>query len=108
MGACAVALRQVRGLSVEAVGVAIVDSEAGEPVYAAARRAVAGIRTVGEPWAVDLSGDPAWFATDVADAVDVPAGDGGTVPAGARASGVLVGFRPLTRADFPDVVSWQH
>jgi aminoglycoside 6'-N-acetyltransferase len=108
MGACAVALRQVRGLSVEVVGVARVEAEAGEPVYAAARRAVSGIRTVGERWAVDLSGDPAWFAADVPDAVDVPAGDGGTVPAGARASGVLVGFRPLTRADLPDVVTWQR
>jgi len=75
-----------------------------------------------EPWAVDLSGEPAWFAADVpdaieadavradaveADAVRVATVRSSTVPSGARAPGVLIGFRRLTRADFADVVTWQ-
>jgi aminoglycoside 6'-N-acetyltransferase len=124
MGACAVALRRIRGVSVEVVGTARVDLEPGEAVCEAACRAVS--RAVGvdlEPWAVDLSGEPAWFAVDVADAVDGPGdsgapdhrerGQGATakgsaVPAGARAPDVRIGFRLLTRADFADVVAWQR
>ncbi|MFL6135153.1 MAG: GNAT family N-acetyltransferase [Nocardioidaceae bacterium] len=109
---------------VEVVGLARADLEPGEPVYAAACRAVSRVaRAPVEPWAVDLSGEPAWFAADVRDAVEpdaiepdavepdgveVETAPGPTVPSGARAPGVLIGFRPLTRADFADVVTWQR
>src|SRR4051794_27201371 len=119
MRACAVALRRMRGMSVEVVGLARADLEPGEPVYAAACRAVSRVaRASVELWAVDLSGEPAWFAADVPDAVEPDAVEpdgveletvpGPTVPSGARAPGVLIGFRPLTRADFADVVTWQR
>src|SRR3954453_7441566 len=116
MRACAVALRRIRGMSVEVVGRARADLEPGEPVYAAACRAVSRVvRASVEPWAVDLSGEPAWFAADVpdafepnpfrpdavepdaaeADAVGVATVPRSTVPSGARAPGVLIGFRRL-------------
>src|SRR3954463_13871968 len=71
MRACAVALRRIRGMSVEVVGLARAGLEPGEPVYAAACRAVSRVaRAPVEPWAVDLAGEPAWFAADVRDAVE--------------------------------------
>ncbi|MFL6134494.1 MAG: GNAT family N-acetyltransferase [Nocardioidaceae bacterium] len=81
----------------------------GEPVYAAACRAV--VETLDEPlepWAVDLSGACAWFAVDVPDAVEVPRSSGPGDRPGSRVPAVLIGFRPLSRADFADVVAWQR
>jgi RimJ/RimL family protein N-acetyltransferase len=138
MGACAVALRRTRGIAVDVLGVARTDLRTGEPVFAAACRAASqGVGIPLQPWAVDLSGEPAWFAVDVPDTVDVAAtvdlartadvpravaepraADRSlpvvvtdrhpAVPSGARAPDVLIGFRPLTRADFPNVVTWQR
>jgi aminoglycoside 6'-N-acetyltransferase len=119
MTGCAVTLRRARGVAAETVGELRTDVRPGEPVYVAACRAVHQELGVAlEPWAVDLSGEPAWFAVDVPDAVDVPpgvvstcstgrAGAGSTGRPGSQVPGVLVGFRPLTRADFADVVTWQ-
>ena len=102
----------------------------GEPVLAAALRVLAeqtGIEDT-DVWAVDLSGRWALLAADVADDVRVRLRDpehdrcawltpdeaalrtGPEQPAVTRAAAVprvRVGFRPLTRADFPDVVAWQ-
>jgi aminoglycoside 6'-N-acetyltransferase len=61
-----------------------------------------------QPWAVDLSGDRRWLAVDApapvvdhGDAAEDLAARARTMPR------VVVGFRPMTRADFPSVVSWQ-
>ena len=105
----------------------------GEPVLAAALRALgeeAGIDEA-DVWAVDLSGSWALFAADVADDVTVDLRDRAhdrcawlspeeaaarirpeevaraQVARAAAVPRVSVGFRPLTRADFPDVVAWQ-
>jgi aminoglycoside 6'-N-acetyltransferase len=105
----------------------------GEPVLTAALRELAeeaGI-TDADVWAVDLSEDWALFAADVAAELEVDLVDpehdrfewvdaatararilpsevahavvdrAGVVPR------VSIGFRPMTRADFPDVVAWQ-
>jgi RimJ/RimL family protein N-acetyltransferase len=104
----------------------------GEPVYAAARRAlreVAGLEAL-DLWSVDLSGQRAVFAAEVPDDVvvdlrgsrhdrhawlspDLAAGvmrsEEARTPIvrAARVPAVRLGFRPLTRADFADVVAWQ-
>jgi RimJ/RimL family protein N-acetyltransferase/8-oxo-dGTP pyrophosphatase MutT (NUDIX family) len=103
----------------------------GEPVYAAALRELreqAGLEAL-DVWAVDLSGRWAVFAAEVPDdaVVDLraPGHDrfawlspdeaaGRIRPEGrshvARAAAVpavRLAFRPLTRADFADVVAWQ-
>jgi aminoglycoside 6'-N-acetyltransferase len=109
-----VVLRRDRGLNVEVVGVARTDLRPGESVSGAAGRAVR--EAVGvplEPWAVDLSGECAWLAVDVPDAVRVDAG----APSGADPDERLAkvatipaaspAFRAMTRADFRDVVRWQ-
>lgn len=87
----------------------------GEPL---ARTAIRHLRDAGfaaaDPWAVDLSAPVALFAADFSDA-DRPAFD--LIPRMttdkvarriAGASGVSVGFRPLTRGDFADAVRWTH
>jgi aminoglycoside 6'-N-acetyltransferase len=131
---CAVALRRERGAAAEVAGVVGCVVEPGESLYGAACRAVReAVDAALEPWAVDLSGDCAWFAVDVPDAVAVPTegvvstgstsrGAGSTPRAGstphagstdrglelsARVPVVTIAFRPLTRADFADVVRWQ-
>jgi RimJ/RimL family protein N-acetyltransferase/8-oxo-dGTP pyrophosphatase MutT (NUDIX family) len=104
----------------------------GEPVYAAARRALreeTGLEAL-DVWAVDLAGQSAVFAAEVPDdaVVDLrgsgheghawltPDEAAGRIrPEGARADvaraaavpAARVAFRPLTRADFADVVAWQ-
>jgi aminoglycoside 6'-N-acetyltransferase len=66
-----------------------------------------------QPWAVDLSGDRCWLAADVPatvldddNAADDLADDG-LVTRARAVPRVTLGFRVLTRADFPAVVSWQ-
>ncbi len=104
----------------------------GEPVHLAALRALrdAGVAAT-EVWAVDLSGRWAVFAADVPDDVGVdlsgtgydrhewltaaeatariqPSEVGEThVARAAAVPPVRLGFRPLTRADLADVVTWQ-
>jgi aminoglycoside 6'-N-acetyltransferase len=61
-----------------------------------------------QPWAVDLSGDRRRLAVDVPAPVVDDADASDELAARTRAMPrVLVGFRPMTRADFPSVVSWQ-
>lgn len=83
---------------------------AGESVYGAARRALHEVGPADvEPWAVDLSGPVAVLAADVPDEVllDHLAVDRDDLAARVQAMpDVRVGFRPMTRADFPDVVRW--
>jgi len=86
---------------------------AGESVYGAALRA---LREVGldrvEPWAVDLSTKLGLFACDVPDSYDLGQLRSDSRPdLAARMAAVpqaTLGFRPLTRADLPDVVRWVH
>ena len=79
--------------------------------------AAAATRAVHEPdgpaadvWAVDLSGPDACFAVDVLGSPWRPAGrvlrPGGSAKVAAIPC-ATVAFRPLTRADLPDVVTWQ-
>jgi RimJ/RimL family protein N-acetyltransferase len=104
----------------------------GEPVYPAALRELreeAGIDP-GDVWAVDLSGRWAVFGCEVADDVEVtlhdaehdrfewlPAADATArvLPSDVAAAQIvaleriptaIVALRPMTRADFPDVVHW--
>lgn len=84
---------------------------AGESVDGAARRVLKDAGLVGvEPWAVDLSEKQGVLAVDAPDTADLsalPVGDGSeAVSRAAGIPGVVVGFRPLTRADLPDVVRW--
>jgi RimJ/RimL family protein N-acetyltransferase len=84
---------------------------AGEPVYAAALRALTAAGVAGPaPWAVDLSGVQAVYAADVADTVDLTglAAVNGedAVAAAVAVPPVSLAFRPLTRADLPDLVRW--
>jgi aminoglycoside 6'-N-acetyltransferase len=64
--------------------------EQGESLLACARRLVRDttVPDADEPWPLDLSRDPAEFRAGQQD--------------------LTIGFRPLTRADFPDVVAWQR
>lgn len=85
---------------------------AGEPVYGAARRA---LRAVGlaalDPWAVDLSGRVATFAADAPDQVVVEHLALARDEVATRVQQMPeagIAFRPMTRADFPDVVRWTH
>ncbi|MGI8899609.1 MAG: GNAT family N-acetyltransferase [Nocardioides sp.] len=86
---------------------------AGESVYGGALRALRAAGLDGlAPWAVDLSGSEAVFACDVPDDHDLGQLRRETrVDLAARMAAVpeaLLGFRPLTRADLPDVVRWVH
>ena len=103
----------------------------GESAYAAARRVLrerTGLEAL-DVWAVDLSGQWAVFAAEVPDDVVVDLRDSehdrhAWVPAdeaigrirpeartrvtrAAAVPAVRLAFRPLTRADFADVVAWQ-
>jgi RimJ/RimL family protein N-acetyltransferase len=91
----------------------------GEPLYAAAVRALREVGIDGaEVWAVDLAAPAPVFACDVPDDTLVGGGfawlDGaaataasGTVARVDAVPRVSIGFRAMTRADFPDVVRWQ-
>ncbi|QNN55131.1 GNAT family N-acetyltransferase [Nocardioides mesophilus] len=65
-----------------------------------------------EPWAVDLAERQALLACDVPDTVGLhhlrldPRED--AVARVAAVPRAVIGFRPLTRADLPDVVRWVH
>ncbi len=103
-------LRRAVGRGVEVPGAVSTDVRAGESLAAAATRAVrAAGEAVADVWAVDLSGSDACFALDVLD--DHRHWQAG--PAAGRAFQVAaipfatIAFRPMTRADFPDVVTWQ-
>lgn len=85
---------------------------AGESVDGAVRRTLreAGLPAL-EPWAVDLSGKRAVLGCDVPDTVDVSAlarADlhSEDVRKALRVPRVAIGFRPMSRADLPDVVRW--
>ena len=84
---------------------------AGESVHAAAQRALRQVGLGGyEAWAVDLSGPVAVMAVDVpgevrTDHLPVDHGDEAVARAVAVPD-VRLGFRPMTRADFLDVVRW--
>jgi aminoglycoside 6'-N-acetyltransferase len=67
----------------------LLQGAAGEPVYGLALRHLQERGMVGDLWAVDLSARPTVFGYE-----DVPS--------------VRIGFRPMTRADLPDVVRWQQ
>jgi aminoglycoside 6'-N-acetyltransferase len=66
----------------------LLQGAAEEPVYAYVLGRLQERGLAGEVWAVDLSGQPRVFGYE-----DVPT--------------VRIGFRPMTRADLPDVVAWQ-
>ncbi|QWZ09189.1 acetyltransferase [Nocardioides panacis] len=88
--------------------------EPGESVQGTALRAVQRATGIvgADVWAVDLSGPWAVLAVDVPDTVRVgprPAGEPPDDPV-ARVRAIpwaTVAFRPLTRADLADVVTWQ-
>jgi aminoglycoside 6'-N-acetyltransferase len=101
---------------VEVVGRIHTEVRSGESVSGAAGRAVR--EAVGvplDPWAVDLSGQCAWLAVDVPDAVEVPdavrlggsASEDPRLQQVARIPAVTLAFRAMTRADLRDVVRWQ-
>ncbi|CAN5510893.1 hypothetical protein BH10ACT10_BH10ACT10_10580 [soil metagenome] len=105
-------LRRAGRSGVEVVRAVSTDVRAGESLAAAATRAAGDLLDVStaDVWAVDLSGPEACFALDLV-------GDRGHPPV--RAPGgwqakvatiplVTIGFRPMTRADLPDVVTWQR
>jgi aminoglycoside 6'-N-acetyltransferase len=86
----------------------------GESVHVAALRVLARATGWGDGdvWVVDLSSRPAVFAADVPDSVTVAPLDAGDADDGLVARvrtipQVRLGFRPMTRADFADVVTWQ-
>jgi RimJ/RimL family protein N-acetyltransferase len=90
----------------------------GEPLLAAAGRAVGDLAgpSGGALWPLDLSGTPAVFVCDAPDAAGTAGVDLGWRGAetadeptrrALRVPWVSVAFRPLTRADFRDVVAWQ-
>jgi aminoglycoside 6'-N-acetyltransferase len=103
--------------------------EPGEALLAGVRRLLreqAGIADA-DVWAVDLSGSWGLFACEVTDASVVQQGSGTStawlaadesarrlsadtaalLAQADRIPGVTLAFRPMTRADFPDVVAWQ-
>ena len=89
--------------------------DVAEPLYGAALRV---LRDTGldrlEPWAVDLSGAVPLLAADAPDhlGMDLPAAAPADDAESARWARVAAtpltsfGFRPMTRADFPDVARW--
>ncbi len=82
----------------------------GESLVGAARRLVREQVDVGrpEPWALDLSGPTAVFGCDLPSTVGpVPGVEDALARRVAAVPSVTVAFRPLGRADFPDVVAWQ-
>ena len=110
MSACTVVLRRAGRSGVEVVGAVTTDVGPGEGLAAAAARAVREVTGVAaDVWAVDLAGPDACFAADVlgepARPAHAPASDWATKVAGIPFA--TVAFRPMTRADFPDVVAWQ-
>jgi RimJ/RimL family protein N-acetyltransferase len=108
MSSCTVVLRRSSGVGVEVLGAVSAQARAGEALAAAAARAL-DAEGVPDVWAVDLSGPEACFALDLLGDQGRPlavAPTGWAEKAGAIPS-VSVGFRPMTRADFPDVVAWQ-
>ena len=61
-----------------------------------------------EPWPLDLSGEVAAFVCEATSVqMSEPVTDIALVARAQRFPQVTIGFRPLTRADFPDVVAWQ-
>jgi len=81
---------------------------AGTPVLAAAEDAVRRASGESHPdvWAVDLAADPALLGCVVSRPVTGQAA--GELGQRTRAAAdARIGFRPMTRADFPDVVTWQ-
>lgn len=66
------------------------DPGAGESIYHAVERQLAEVGvTCAELWPLDLEHEPPLFACETA-------------------ASVLLSFRPMTRADFPDLVRWQQ
>jgi RimJ/RimL family protein N-acetyltransferase len=80
----------------------------GSSVRTAAQDAVrrAGGDRRPDVWAIDLSGDPLVLGCRVSVGMRGAAPAGSSAP-GSAADEVRIGFRPMTRADFPDVVAWQ-
>lgn len=103
-------LRRAGGAGVQVLGAISTVLRAEESLAAAATRAVhAPDGPAADVWAVDLSGPDACFAVDVL-------GSRGSWPVGSAAGWepkvaaipwVTIAFRPMTRADLPDVVTWQ-
>ncbi len=103
-------LRRAGGAGVQVLGAVSTALRAEESLAAAATRAVhAPDGPAADVWAVDLSGPDACFAVDVL-------GSRGSRPVGSAAGWepkvaaipwVTIAFRPMTRADLPDVVTWQ-
>ncbi len=106
MSTCTVVLRRSSGVGVEVLGAASTQLRGGEALAAATARA---LDLDGEPdvWAVDLSGPDACFALDLLGDRDRPLAPTGWAEKVGAIPSVSLGFRPMTRADFPDVVSWQ-
>ncbi|MEO5710122.1 MAG: GNAT family N-acetyltransferase [Nocardioidaceae bacterium] len=99
------------GSGVGVLGAVSTDVRAGESLAAAAARAVdAGGAGVPDVWAVDLSAPEACFAVDLlGDAAGRQGGPAAAWEAAVvRIPFVTIGFRAMTRADFPDVVTWQR
>jgi aminoglycoside 6'-N-acetyltransferase len=109
MSTCSVVLRRTTGATVEVVGTLVTDVGAGEGLADAARRVALDAAHVADVWAVDLSGPEACFAADVLGGrAETPtAPDSRWAPRVAAIPPVTVGFRAMTRADLPDVVTWQ-
>lgn len=87
----------------------------GEALAETARRLLRDAGFVAtEPWAVDLSATPALLAADAPDADDdafeqaPPMLDREAARRLGLVPHVAIGFRPMTRADFPDAVRWTH
>jgi RimJ/RimL family protein N-acetyltransferase len=103
-------LRRASGPGVEVLGSVTVDVRTGEALAEAAARAAGHSgHGVADVWAVNLSGTEACFALDVPSerrtGPVAPAGRWARKVAGLPV--VTIAFRPMTRADFPDVVTWQ-
>jgi RimJ/RimL family protein N-acetyltransferase len=109
MSTCSVVLRRTTSAGVEVVGTVTTDVAAGEGLAEAAARVTREVAGVADVWAVDLSVSEPRFAADVlGERPETPAAPasrwGSTVAAIPPAT---IGFRAMTRADLPDVVSWQ-
>lgn len=110
---CRIVVRRTNGTSRAPAPVHVVEGvrHAGESLLGAAGRVLREHGLDGmDPWAVDLSGRVGVLAVDVPDGVstDHLRTDRGD-PVVARAVAVpdvRIGFRPLSRADLPDLVRW--
>jgi RimJ/RimL family protein N-acetyltransferase len=112
MSSCTVVLRRSSGVRVEVLGAASTEVRAGEALATAAARSLGDdVDGAADVWAVDLSGPDACFALDLLGDRDrdrhLAVAPTGWAEKVAAIPPVTVGFRPMTRADFPDVVAWQ-